>query len=278
MGRTPKAIDENAPGRELALFKRDLLHEARLTFRAISEKSHHAHTTLSQNCDGRLRGLECHLEWIDALYTAAEKYRRVMTTPKETALQHARELWNQASRRQREGRMRATTKHDSAANAAHPPPETASPALGIPRERPRPSNQVDVRARAQRQEPGRWAWPKHGSVSHSTPVRPVPPARPAPAQRPTPSARPVPTKGSQVVAEFLRRWITTPTACPRCAASLRSPVPEQPVRWVITGGIPSAVPTTSGAAAACCTTHDDMLALAIITCLLAAAAASSPSN
>ena len=59
MGRTDKAIAEDAPAYELAMFMRHLRRDSDMTLREISGLGHVAHSTLSQNSDGRFRSWEC---------------------------------------------------------------------------------------------------------------------------------------------------------------------------------------------------------------------------
>ena len=280
MGRTPKAIAEDAPGRDLALFQRELLYECGLPLRTIAKSAFRTHTTLSQNCDGRLRGWEAHEEWINAIYDAAEQGARAMSTPREIALQLARNLWNQASGRKRQGRARTTTAQDSAANAGvHAGAHLSSPMtpemmlahgqLQLKSGRYRPGNQVEARDRASRQQATRWG--KDVSLT-----RPVPAARPAPAAQWLP-AQPATGTGAKAVAEILQRVGAT-TLCPRCGTSPTPAVWEQRLRQLVHGVASETTQAARGpASCAICSSRDDTAVWAVVVCLLAAAAAASAS-
>ena len=117
MGRKFKAIDKDAPAYELALFMRSFINKSGMTLRQISRHGHVAHSTLSQNSDGRFRSWNCTREWFRALYLAADEIGRPLPMPLDAALHEARHLWDDAQGRSRSGSLQRTThREDNVAN------------------------------------------------------------------------------------------------------------------------------------------------------------------
>ena len=117
MGRKFKAIDRDAPAYELAQFMRSFIDASGMTLREISRHGHLAHSTLSQNSDGRSRHWESVEDWFEAVYRAAKVTGQSLPMSLDVALRMARPLWDQAEARHRSGfRQRTTHREDNVAN------------------------------------------------------------------------------------------------------------------------------------------------------------------
>lgn len=103
MGRNDKRIADDAPARELGAFLRSLRRDSGLTFRKIGKAGFVCPSSLSQNCDGRLRHWPSTQTWLQAFYQATRHHGIAMELPAETAEHFARHLWKIANARQQQG-------------------------------------------------------------------------------------------------------------------------------------------------------------------------------
>jgi hypothetical protein len=215
VGRTDKAIDRDAPAYELATFMRQLRQSSGMALRTISRSGHVAHSTLSQNSDGRLREWHCVEECFAALYTAAEKNERTMPVPLDAARNEARALWTIAQARGRQGSSWRNTRAG------------AKGAL-VMRNNP-PSSPAEKRSPARS--------PADRFLRDSTNRRDVS-LRPAPRQLPGPAVPPMqaaPTDGTA-----LRTLMDKVIGCPRCAPLVRQAALDDPaIQAVLAGTAPA---------------------------------------
>jgi transcriptional regulator with XRE-family HTH domain len=103
VGRHSKDIQDDAPGRSLAEFMRQLRTEARLTWREIADKCYISHTTLSQNADGRLTPTWAPIrDWFNEFYRAMDEHGIELSWSRVDATTQARKLWEACRAHQKE--------------------------------------------------------------------------------------------------------------------------------------------------------------------------------